>query len=45
MTLHRRHLLSLSAALAAGLGLPADAVYSFQTLWRLASTDLIRKET
>jgi len=34
-----------AAALSTSLGLPADAVYSFQTLWRLASTDLFRKET
>lgn len=34
-----------AAALSTSLGLPTDAVYSFQTLWRLASTDLFRKET
>jgi hypothetical protein len=34
-----------AAALSTSLGLPEDAVYSFQTLWRLASTDLFRKET
>lgn len=34
-----------AAALSSSLGLPGDAVYSFQTLWRLASTDLSSKET
>jgi hypothetical protein len=33
-----------AATLSTSLGLPEDAVYSFQTLWRLASTDLISKE-
>lgn len=33
-----------AATLSTSLGLPGDAVYSFQTLWRLASTDLFRKE-
>lgn len=34
-----------AAALSSSLGLPGAAVYSFQTLWRLASTDLTSKET
>ncbi|MDZ4101729.1 MAG: DUF4286 family protein [Hydrogenophaga sp.] len=33
-----------AATLSTSLGLPEDAVYSFQALWRLASTDLFRKE-
>jgi hypothetical protein len=32
-----------AAALSTSLGLPADAVYSFQTLWRLASLDPERR--
>ena len=32
-----------AAALATSLGLPAHAVHSFQTLWRLASLDLSRR--
>ena len=31
-----------ASTLSTSLGLPADAVYSFQTLWRLASSDLSR---
>jgi len=34
-----------AATLSTSLGLPGDAVYSFQALWRLASTDLFSKET
>ena len=31
-----------ASTLSTSLGLPADAVFSFQTLWRLASSDLSR---
>jgi hypothetical protein len=33
-----------AATLSTSMGLPKDAVYSFQMLWRLASTNLFRKE-
>jgi hypothetical protein len=33
-----------AATLSTSMGLPEDAVYSFQMLWRLASTNLFRKE-
>jgi hypothetical protein len=33
-----------AATLSTFMGLPEDAVYSFQMLWRLASTNLFRKE-
>lgn len=42
--MHKDAALLHAASLSTSLGLPEDAVYSFQTLFRLASTDLSRKE-
>lgn len=41
---HKDAALIHAAALSTSLGLSKDAVYSFQTLFRLASSDLSRKE-